>query len=303
MKKNVIALAVAAAMVAPLAAQADVKISGQVKVTATDNEAKAWGPGFDNSVNFVASEDVGGGMTAMGKVTIDTDNTTDASSQKDAYVGMSADFGTVLLGRMETLTEGKVSSQMDDGMSSHGAGAGQLESSLTAIGRVNALAYVSPSFNGVTVGLAATLDDADGMTHHTDLAVMYSNGPLAIKASMVAFDDDLTTAEDVMAVGASYKIDALKVGAQVTMQDSATAGVEDAMDVMVRVDYAMGNNKILFGHKMTEENAANDEGDVTVLKFTHSFSKTAAVYAGTRQRDDAYFTKENDIFFGMIKKF
>jgi predicted porin len=318
MKKNVIALAVAAAMVAPLAAQADVKVSGQVKVTVTDNDSKEWGPTFDNNVGFSASEDIGGGMTAMGKMVIDMDADGSAGAgvkHKDAYVGVSADFGTVLAGRMETLTEGKVSSQMDDGASSHNAinhptstPTGQLESSLTAIGRKNALAYVSPSFNGVTVGAAVTLHDAAGATHHTDIAVMYSNGPLDIKASVVSFDADelgvATAPEDVMVVGASYKIDALKVGAQVAMQDSATAGVEDAMDIMVRVDYAMGNNKILLGYKTTEEGADNDEGDVIVAKLTHSFSKTAAIYVGTRQRDDDYWTtKGSDVFFGMIKKF
>jgi predicted porin len=254
-------------------------------------------------------------MTAMGKMVIDMDGGAAATAgvtHKDAYVGVSGDFGTVLAGRMETLTEGKVSSQMDDGAASHNpithaSPTGQLESSLTAIGRKNAIAYVSPSFNGVTVGLAGTLSDPDGFVHHTDIAVMYSNGPLDIKASIVSFDADelgvATAPEDVMVVGASYKIDALKVGAQVAMQDSATAGVEDAMDMMVRVDYKMGNNSILVGHKMTEENSANDEGDVTVAKFTHSFSKTAAVYVGMRNRDDAYWTKGSDVFFGMIKKF
>ncbi len=287
MKKNVIALAVAAALAAPMAAQADVKISGQIKVAVSDVEDSTttqFGPSFDNSFAFSSSEDIGGGMKAMGKLVIDADA---SGSQKDAYVGIAGGFGTVIAGRMETLAEGKISSMMDDGMSSHGADA-QLETAATAIGRVNAVAYVSPNFNGITVAVAGVLDGTDSdMFTHKDMALFYSAGPLAVSAGYTATATGSGLGSDLKQVGASYTMGAAKVSGLYTAN-------ADNADTAVRLDYKMGNNSFLVGFKTAEFG-----GDVTSLKATHSFSKTAAVWAGYRDKADA----GNVLHFGMIKKF
>lgn len=315
MTKKLIALAVAAAFTAPMAAQAaDVDFSGQVKVTAanvggdTKDTKKSLAPSLDNWINIVAVEDLGSGLKAIGKHTIDLDGDKTSANEtksKDSYVGLQGGFGTVIAGRMETLTEGKISSMMDDGMSSHGAN-GQLETSLTGIGRVHALAYVSPSMNGVTIGVAGTLAGASGKTgeddpaiHNTDFALMYKNGPISASASMLSISD-VDDEFAVTTIGGSYKMDNMKFSLLHAMRDTD----DDAADTMIRGDFTFGNNVLLVGHKSTsrKEDAQTTADDaVTVLKFTHKFSKTAGAWVGFRAK--ASDNADDVSHLGMYKKF
>ena len=303
MKMNVIALAVVAAMAAPLAAQADVKLSGQIKLTVadvTDSNTKQMAPAFDNTLKIAASEDIGGGNTMFASHTIDLDGNGAASAgvgAKDSVIGVKTAMGTVVGGRMETLMEGKISSMMDDGMSAHGAN-GQLESSAAAWGRVNALAYVSPAFSGVTVALAGVLNGASSdIFTHKDIAIMYKNGPLSVNAgytvTATAAPGVPGLGADVRALSASYKMGAAKVSGMFI-------GTEDGNDTILRLDYTMGKNVILVGHKIADTDAGYGD-DVTTLKLTHKFSKTAMTYVGFRSK--AASAAGNVLFFGAKKKF
>ncbi|MEN8169770.1 MAG: porin [Pseudomonadota bacterium] len=120
MKKNVIALAVAAAMVAPLAAQAEVKVSGQLQTEITSlsgdnvtdglymNDAQEGGTpdkGNFGALNFTASEDLGNGMKAIAKVGMNVwaaDHNAKGIKTRDAYIGLSGGFGTVMMGTMSS---------------------------------------------------------------------------------------------------------------------------------------------------------------------------------------------------------
>jgi len=322
MKKTLVALAVAGIVAAP-AAFADVTISGQVKVTVAntdDNKTGEWGPGFDNYIYFKASEDLGNGMSAFAEMGFDTDSapedkdgnpvsgTSANSASKDQKVGLKGGFGTVVVGRMETLMEGALSSRFDDGMSNH-ANDNQLESSITNIGRVNALAYVSPSFNGFHVAAATTLDGSEqGISEHIDLLAAYDNGPISIAAGYTMLDDDNgddsadgseeDKGQDRMGVAGSYTMGPAKVSLGYFSVD-VDKGEEDTSDIIARLDYKFGNNSILVGYKSTEDKGASGE-DVTSLKFTHHFSKRTAAWIGYRDKelDDANVTH-----FGLVHKF
>jgi predicted porin len=302
MKKNVIALAVAAAMTAPLAAQADVSVKGQVKLTVGNMTDVSLSPSFDNTITFPGSEDLGNGMTSFASITIDADGdktATGAMATKDSVLGLKGGFGTIVAGRMETLSEGKISSQMDDGASSHGNDQ-NLESSISDIKRQHALAYVSNSFNGLTIGVAGVLDGTEDALRATDIALMYANGPLSVNFGMTSFtDNDATAADetdkDYSILGASYTMGALKLGGQYVSRSS-----DDSVDMILRADYKMGNNSILLGMKMTDDDGASGN-DVTAIKFTHSLSKTTAVWIGHRAIADN--SDASNTHFGMIKKF
>ena len=301
MKKTLVALAVAGIVAAP-AAFADVTISGQVKVIVADaenNDAGDFAPGFDNYIYFKASEDLGNGMSAFAEMGFDTDTSAGISandSSKDQKVGLKGGFGTVVVGRMETLMEGALSSRFDDGMSSHGAN-NQLESSITAIGRVNALAYVSPSFNGFHAAIAGTLNGADdGLTQHHDLLAAYDNGPISVVVGYTDFDAPGAANDgDITAVAGSYAMGPAKVSlGYFTTDDGA-----DTADMIARLDYKFGNNSILVGFKSTEDKGASGE-DVTSLKFTHHFSKRTAAWIGYRDKD---MDDANVTHFGLVHKF
>ena len=311
MKKTIIAAAIATVVAAP--AMADVSVSGQVKVTLADTDGSAgdWSPSYENQVWFKANEDLGNGLSAFAQIGLDTDSMTD--NTKDQKVGVKGGFGTIVAGRMETLTEGQVSSMMDDGAHAHAQDT-QLESAYTVVGRKNAVAYISPAMNGLTIGAAGVLngsttgDDGDGLFQSTDIMLAYANGPLTVKAAFANLDgadtaavtgvvDDATAGAevqgttavaaasgndtDVVSVAASYSFGDAKVSAMTV--ESETEGSASVRDNMYRLDYKMGNNSILVGMKDAELGT----NDMNVIKLTHKMSKRTAVWVGHRDKDTA----------------
>jgi predicted porin len=309
MKKTLIAAGIAAVVAAP-AAFADVTVSGQVKWTMTDGGttgSETRNMTSDNALTFKASEDLGNGLTAFAQITLDTDNDASSTSagtgtqQKDAKAGIKGAFGTVVYGRMETLSEGVASAKMDDGRSSHGADA-NLESSLTSLGRVNAIAYISPTVNGFHAAIAGTSVSNSETFSDVDVLVAYDNGPLSLMATYAdldatngAFASALTYDTEATTLTGSYTMGDIKGTVQRVNSDPATGA--DSTDMIYRIDYKMGNNSLLLGMKDAESN----QDDVDVVKLTHSFSKQTAAYAGYRRTGDS--SKANDWFVGAIHKF
>jgi predicted porin len=306
MKKTLIAAGIAAVVAAP-AAFADVSVSGQVKWTMTDGGTTGSETRYmtsDNALTFKASEDLGNGLTAFAQITLDTDNADAVSrsgvtDQKDAKLGIKGAFGTVVIGRMETLTEGVVSAKMDDGRSTHGNGVGQhnLESAITGVGRERAVAYVSPTFNGFHFAAAGTSISNDDTFTDSEFLVAYDNGPLSLVAVHANLDANgaVTAEQDVLTLHGSYTMGDAKVSVQRVNSDPASGA--DSTDMMYRLDYKMGSNSILVGHK----NAEASDDDVTTVKLTHNLSKRTSVYAGWR--DIGASAEANDVFVGAMHKF
>ena len=287
-KKTLIAAAVAT--VASTAAMADVTVSGQVKYTLADTDGAAtdWSPISDNAITVKSSEDLGNGLTTFAQITLDTDSTTSAL-QKDAKLGVKGAFGTIVAGRMEYLIQGAFSSKMDDG-----GGNDNLESDLTNLGRANAVAYVSPTVNGVHVAMAGNNDGtATGMFNNKEILVAYANGPLNVMASKVDVKDN----SDMTSLYASYAIGDAKVSAMTVDRDYDAGQGTDARDSMYRLDYTMGSNVVTVGTRDAEATA----DDMDIVKLTHKLSKRTAVWVGHRNKGTGY---AGDVtHFGMIHKF
>ena len=284
-KKTLIAAAVAT--VASTAAMADVTVSGQVKYTLTDtaNSTSDWSPSSDNEITVKSSEDLGNGLTTFAQITLDTDSTTSAL-QKDAKLGIKGGFGTLVMGRMEYLVEGAFSSKMDDG-------SGKTESNqITGFDRANAVAYVSPTVNGLHVAAAGSNGAAADMFTNKEVLAVYSNGALSVMASHV----DVKDTQAMNSLYASYAIGDAKISAMTVDTDYDAAATTDLRDNIIRLDYTMGNNSLLIINK--DADAAN--ADRTAVKLTHKFSKRTAAYVGVRNNDG---TTEDETYVGMITKF
>jgi len=156
MKKTLVAAAVAAVVAAPAVSFADVKIGGNViQEFVTDGDQTGVSEdGLESKAAvdlvFSVSEDLGNGMSTFAKIHTLRDN--GGSGNADQVVGLKGDFGTIMMGRMEDFSEGKVagmaSVDSSDALSIEPNGAydtGRNE---------GGIAYVSPSFNGLTFGVA-----------------------------------------------------------------------------------------------------------------------------------------------------
>jgi len=315
MKKTMIAMAVAGVIAAPMAS-AEVSISGKIEqfVTATDapsvdtsDEATM---GTDAWINFSASEDLGNGMTAFAAAKLDLDiledDGTSGQQLQDSKVGISGEFGTVVLGRMEDFSESKVLSMVD-----------VLAGTTVELGGQNAgrnsggVAYVSPTINGITIGVAGyivddataggNIDDIDS----TDVAIMYSNGPLAVNYAVeqtfentVGQNDD----EKISSLGVSYAFGDLSVaGVWQDIDNAATVGADDHEDTMLTAVYNMGNNSVAVGWHEDELTTGATDNNVTAIEFRHKFSSRTRSYVGMTADDYAAVSSETDTVYAGLE--
>ena len=328
-KKTLIAMSLAAVTGS---AMADVAVSGRVEQTFTKTDSATaatdqWIGGTDNNIVFNVTEDLGNGLTAFAKVALDVDATdatgtaahthnieeattstitsqaasTSAATteQSDMIVGIKGSFGTVMAGHFEAFVEGKLASTMS--MNGNLA----IEQSSTNAGRTgNGVAYISPTVNGIHVGIGgyATASESEAFDAK-EIAVFYANGPLSVSVAQQKLNDTLAGtgfARKTTALAASYTMGDAKVS-YLRMSNNDVDGV-DSDDNSYRLDYTMGANKVTVGHLDDESNtsATAAANDITSIELTHNFSKRTQVYIGMTDQDTA---NSDTTYLGMQHSF
>jgi predicted porin len=296
-KKTLIAMSLAAVTGS---AMADVSVSGRVEQTFVDDEAVATGWTADtfNMINFKASEDLGNGISAFAKFSLlDKDGSNGTTDGADQTVGLSGGFGTVVFGTMEDFTESKVMSLM----SMYGPAGIEL-AGVNAERNASAMAYVSPTMNGLHAGIAGytelgTADNGDTGSNFDaiDMMIAYDNGPLSVKLARETLKSEmLTGAEDqeVTTLGVKYSMGDLSVaGVWVDSENEAGVAASDNNDYMLRADYTVGANKVTIGHANSEDATGAATTDTTSVELIHNFSKRTAAYIGHKDIDTANSNK------------
>ena len=280
MKKTIIAASIAAVVAAP-AAFADVSISGFVlqeyDFEQDNNTGGTSGAASAADINFAASEDLGNGMKAFAKMGFSFDNGTIGSSTNDEVVGISGDFGTFSMGRMEPYLESKVAGAASIGALAETA---SIENDQKSTKRVEGvMRYSLPSFNGLTVTIegANEIDTNSGASSAgsqagddfamTAIAAKYSNGGLTVNA--VAERNE--GANDIDAIAVIYKMGDLE-GRVVHQASETNAGV-DHDSTVYGVKYTMGANQFGIGKRSTDTADADD----MIVGVTHNLSKNTAI--------------------------
>lgn len=260
MQKKLIALAVAGLISAPAFAQSNVTVYGLVDVYygSYDVDGKNRQSAIDSSglmgsrIGFRGTEDLGNGLKGLFTLEyqvapdqndgVGAKTTFGGSATRQAFVGLeSKDFGTVVAGRLQTAafqfacaytptaggifeTTGRVGAGITIGCGSPGRAD-------------NAVAYVAPTFGGLTLqvnharlteqaatgapvyaGNEATLGDKKD-SHATMLGANYVNGPLQVGAVYTKIklgENTLVTnadndGADEYGIGASYDFKVAKV--------------------------------------------------------------------------------------------
>ena len=311
MKKTLIAMAVAGVVAAPIAS-ADVAVSGKVEqnFTWTDSSTSASDEmvgGSDVLLVFKASEDLGNGLSAFADIRSDYDGDAGAQNTLDTKVGLTGGFGTVVVGRMEDFSEGKVLSMVDV----FGGGTGVELGGDNATRQDNGFAYVSPSFSGLTIGVAGyALDDTANDIEDvdaTDVALMYANGPVVVNLSQEEYKDDTgADNEEITSLGVSYAAGDLKVAAVYQdIDNAANVATSDHEDVMIAATYNMGgNNSIAVGWNENELTTGATENNTTAVEFRHNFSSRTRAYIGMTSDDFATTADETDeVYVGLEHSF
>jgi predicted porin len=250
MKKTIIAASVAALVAAP-AAFADVTIGGNViQEFVSDNASGHSDHGIDSEAAvdlvFSVSEDLGNGMSAFAKIHQLSDDGSGSQAPADQIVGIKGDFGTIVAGRMESFTEGKVSAMAaNDASDTLSIETNRGFATARADG---ALAYVSPSFNGLTFGVAGFAMNNTGSDQSTTTGTI-SMAAGTIQTSAIISQGNGT--QSFISTAATTYTSLTTNAANVTNQSASF----DAIDVMV--EYANGPLLVRASREETDASTFN----------------------------------------------
>jgi predicted porin len=335
MNKKIIVAAVAAALAVPMAASADATVYGKVRVASqyanhSEGTADTWGMEDQVSrLGIKGSEDLGDGLKAIYQMEMGV-NVGDGFgkpggsafwSQRNSFVGLAGNWGTLLAGRHDTPYKistgsldffGDTAADMDNGYSGlanpnpTNPNGVDLFSSVRADG---AIAYISPSFSGLTLA-GAVVQTNTALTkdfqNAYSLAGLYSNGPWFASLAYENLDKKATvgTKDD-----AKWRVG---LGVLGMSNFSASAIYEDHTNVLglnnadyksweIQAAYDFGSNraKAMYGEYDGKDLLNGFDHNVWAIGLQHNFSKRTDVQVLYRARDNKGNNVTNDDVFAL----
>lgn len=311
MSKKILGAAIAAALVAPLAVQAEVKLSGVIQgelgsleinggdsiTDSTDGKGALFGGG-PNKLAFDVSEDLGGGLKAVGRLDFDfsTTNSTGVGS-RESFLGLSSASGAYFrMGRIQGAykTATKIdpfygtTGQMRIGGGEAGGG------SFTHSGYVDNVFEVGFSGGGFKAALQGILDDAKGQDGSMLANVEYSTDMFTVFG---AYSKDESAAENAnmnWKVGGKFNYGGFGIGLQyedTEMNQSTLVSIGGAAasgEYMTgSLTYGMGN--IILAGWVSQFTKSDDVKGSDATSFAlggiYTFSKKTLVYGAYHSID------------------
>jgi len=329
MKKSLIALAAAGAFAAPaFAATSNVDFYGQVRVSVdhlnnVNGTTGGWGMNDETSrMGVKGSEDLGGGLKAIYQwetgfdagvnganngatgLTTGTTNTGTAGGlggQRNTFVGLAGDFGTVLAGRHDTPYKLAGSADRFGDTFADAQNTGTRCIICEDLRVANAVAYVSPTMSGFSfIGAivpgsyhqsTATTKSQNSLTDAYSLAGMYNNGPLSLSAAYENLGhivSAVTTSgadgkQNAWKLNGGYKIGDLTLGAtyeSIEKIGGVTTGADGSKskNYLLSAAYAMGPITLAAQYGERNPNGSNNELKDVTLGATYNMSKRTNTY-------------------------
>jgi predicted porin len=290
MKKSLIALAVAGVVSAPaFAATSNVDVYGIVNVAIQDTDRSNSDIQVTDNfsrIGFKGTEDLGGGLKAVWQIETGLGSGTDgmgtsAIGTRNTFVGLAGGFGTFLMGRHDTpykIATGKYDI-FGDTIGDYNLG----RTGVSIIENThdhrspNAIAYISPSFSGLTIAAAvvatnsaANLNSGDTMDA-ISIAAMYANGPLTVD---LAYQDVDAVNNDGLKLGVGYTFGDTKLGVVYEKTDGDV--VRDGDSWLVNVAHTMGPIVLKASYGEVDSNAI--DGDMWAIGADYNLSKRTSAY-------------------------
>ncbi len=314
MKKKLLALAVAAALpMVSQAATADVTIYGKIhtSIDYVNPDAKGADSIYDvtsraSRLGFKGSEDLGDGLKLIWKMETSY-NTAEGGfgGGRNTYIGLAGGWGTFLYGRHDTpmkMSTGKLDLFVDE-LADYNATAGFVD-----IRANDAIAYVTPSFSGLTL-VGAVVPDADydgtgDLGGAYSVAAMYSNGGLFLAAAWEQLDDLFGGANvDHWRIGAGFDMGNFHIGAVYADQGNIT----DSNNLQISGAMKFGNNKVKAMWAQIDPDSGS-KLNAWAIGLDHNFSKRTKMYvqyadseAGLQSTNPS--GDQSGFSFGMVHKF
>ncbi len=287
MKKSLIALAVAGAMVAPMVAQADATLYGRISAELLDTD------GTDLNLD----DEISGRIGIKGDVDLGLEGTKglfhqEWSSKTDSglgaarlsYIGATGGWGTFTVGR-QYMPHWTMNSNVYMARNPFAAEVGYLGND--GFKRINNVAkYVTPNMNGVTVQAAVILEGESESGNHDELnaynlLAKYKANGLTLVGSVAETNQDGGDDIEIWGLSAKYTANALTLLARYEEAEEGSAELESTQ---LGVTYKIGNTTLKAGWNKLEDETGAD-GDSTTLEVAHKLGK-GEVYVGHHSLDD-----------------
>jgi len=318
MQKKIIALAIAGLASTAAFAQSNVTIYGRMDlggvyrdgnsggVTGVQGQYEiASGVGSGSRIGFKGVEDLGNGLKAVfqSEFGIGIDQTKDSSNagwtNRNSYVGLTGGFGTVVAGRLDGVRYG-IFNTFDPFA---GGTIGNFTQMTIQVDRAdNAIAYISPNWNGFGLVLAyssnisgpETKDNnlftpgSDGVLH--TIMGTYDNGPISARLDYeeITFPGLNHSKTWVATAAGSYDFGAVKISALIDQAKNKDLGVkEQSWLIGAKAPVGKFTVKAMIGGVIDK---VNDDKDSLkwALGADYALSKRTYVYAnyGQIKNDD-----------------
>lgn len=303
MNRKLLALAVTAALAAPLAAQAAPTVYGQLNLSVdmVDEESSGTDEFQVNSNNsrlgVMGEEALGNDYSAVYKAEWGVDGVGDGGdlSLRDRYLGLKSNWGTVKLGHYDSplkASQGMVD-QFNDmtytDMTNYFYGENRMS---------NLIGYESPKIaDAITIKVALqpgedTAGGNDGFAEAMSASVVYAADGLYLAA---AVDKDASNgafsqaaARDAIRLVATYTMDALQLGAMIQTSETSDEnfpggqGQDDEEGLLVSAAYSMGKHTFKGQVAMVNDDfGGGSEVDATFIGvgYDHNCSQMTKMFA------------------------
>jgi predicted porin len=324
MKKHLLALAALATLSSAAFAQSNVTVYGFIDAgMLTTNNAGTSGKNatmatsgqwFPSMIGFTGTEDLGGGLKAnfnlQGSLTNQTGAAGDATNSSGtslfgryATVGLSGAYGKLDLGRqidimfLQSFVNGVIPTHTNslavNGLLAYGTAANTNSSTAGAFVN-NAVAYVSPSFNGLKLQVQSSVGGQAGdKTKATQTAgiLNYDAGSLSLSAGYeVANDASGGVAAKKSLIGAKYTVGQVLLAAQYhTYEQGVAAGKSvDATAYEIGVGYQLNPATLVaVNYEGFDDKKNNTNPKIVSVKAKYDLSKRTYLYGTV-----ANFSKE-----------
>lgn len=330
MNKKLIALAVAAGLAAPMAANAAPTVYGHLQAEIASIENDGFGARNTSSqtdansttyngvvptgdalkvednkrgrIGIKGDEDLGGGLTAIygfeWQVETTTGDLTDGA--RATFVGLKGGFGEFQIGRLKTpykyfggvKYDPFVTTTLEARRNGGMSGGSFGQNSFWS----NSVSYKN-KFGAVQLWVTAGMDEGDGVAPDTDgndgdLSVGLKYSGSGFEAFVATVSDDSKSYEGTK-VGGQFKSGPHTISAQYEMIDNYTATNNDAEVYFAGYQFDMGKNSIVaqLGSTDVDGGSAND-ADYMAVGLVHKFSKKTRAFVGYRETDG---TGTNDL--------
>ena len=326
MQKKLLALAIAGALAAPMAVQAqgsNVQIYGllQPSIDFVDN-GNDTGTSMQNNnsrLGFKGSEDLGNGLKAIFQLesAVDFDDRSGTGFiRRDSWVGLAGSFGSLVAGTKFSAYKSSTDfvDPMGDTIGDYNNvfGVAAFDTNGFNDRFRNGLHYTSPKFGGLTISATYGLElDSDGDGLENDggdnnddswsVAVKYAAGPLTLTAAYEDQNDRLlgdlgTTSAKAMKIAGGYKFGSTTLGLMYAKEDfGSIAGLDIERDlVFASIKHSMGNIDLMASYTWADEfDDIDDSGaNAFAVGAAYNFSKRTnigAYYALVDNDDNAVF--------------